>query len=105
MTSDLVPLIEYRDFWDFPRIFLTEYKERFYLFDCPFDDATEDFAEHYSVYHLTLDAFSEMRRARSWKALPEERELIGTIPVAEVQFDSTRRFGIQEDVFARLGRG
>ena len=35
--------IQYRDFYDVPRIFVADYQGRLYLFDCPFDEALDDY--------------------------------------------------------------
>ena len=42
--------ITYREFWDVPRIFVIKDRGQNWLFECPFDSATEDFPEHYLVY-------------------------------------------------------
>lgn len=82
--------ISYREFWDVPRIFLAEEDGQLYLFDCPFDEATEDYPDEYRVYlmpHLT-----EPELAGSWAGLHRKavRE-VGTVPISRVAFDPTRR--------------
>ncbi len=32
--------IEYHGYWDFPRIFLTQFRGHTFLFDCAFDEAS-----------------------------------------------------------------
>ena len=44
--------IIYRDFWDVPRIFITRYRDKQYLFDCSFDEWLEDYPQLYQVYVL-----------------------------------------------------
>lgn len=85
--------IRYRDFYDVPRIFITTYNGELYLFDCPFDEELDDYSDHYHVYQLP--AISEDELQDSWEHLPERAaSVLGTVPVAQVQFDTTKRKSI-----------
>jgi hypothetical protein len=93
--------IRYRDFYDLPRIFITSYNGQDYLFDCPFDDELDDYPDSYRVYQLP--ALSEEALQGSWELLPElATSFLGEIPVAEVQFDPTKRERINTDIFREL---
>ncbi|MBS1790162.1 MAG: hypothetical protein JST85_20730 [Acidobacteria bacterium] len=93
--------IRYRDFYDLPRIFITSYNGKNYLFDCPFDDELDDYPESYRVYQLP--ALSEEELQGSWEHLPRLAvSLVGVIPVAEVQFDATKRERINVATFREL---
>lgn len=93
--------IRYRDFYDLPRIFITSYDGKDYLFDCPFEDELDDYPDSYRVYQLP--ALSEEELQGSWEHLPELAEsLLGVIPVAEVRFDSTKREWINTAIFREL---
>jgi hypothetical protein len=93
--------ITYRDFWDVPRIFLVTHEGRTLLFDCPFDEATEDYPDTYAVYQLPALADGEL--TGSWDKLSERAErYLGTVPVGEVRFDPTRRQGIDPAVLREL---
>jgi len=85
--------IRYRDFYDVPRIFITTHKGELYLFDCPFDEELDDYSERYQVYQLPTISEDELQG--SWEHLPERAaSALGTVPVAQVQFDSSKRNSI-----------
>jgi len=46
----MIPIKQYRDFWDIPRIFLVEYGNSLFLFDCEFDEQKEDYGNVFHVY-------------------------------------------------------
>ncbi len=95
--------IRYRDFYDLPRIFIASYEGRQYLFDCPFDDALDDYPESYRVYQLPL--LSEAELQGSWEHLSARAiDFLGTLPLAAVQFDPTKRACINAAVFTSLSR-
>ncbi len=93
--------IHYRDFYDLPRIFITSYEGKDYLFDCPFDDELDDYPDSYRVYQLP--ALSEEELPGSWEGLPKLAALyLGEVPVAEVQFDPTKREKIDTVILSDL---
>ncbi|HWQ32270.1 MAG TPA: hypothetical protein VNQ79_05250 [Blastocatellia bacterium] len=93
--------IRYRDFYDLPRIFITTYQGRQYLFDCPFDDELDDYPDSYSVYELP--ALSKAELQGSWEQLSAlATAFLGRIPVARVQFDPTKRASINTAIFSEL---
>ena len=93
--------IRYRDFWDVPRIFFVEEAGRLYLFDCQFDEVTEDYPDVYQVF--LMPPLSEADYAGSWAPLYQRATAkVGEVPVAAVRFDPTRRQAIDPVVFAAL---
>lgn len=93
--------ISYRDFYDVPRIFIATHDGKLYLFDCPFDDELDDYLDSYRVYQLP--AISEDELQGSWERLPERAvSLLGEIPVAAVQFDTTKRNSINTALLDEL---
>jgi hypothetical protein len=93
--------IHYRDFYDLPRIFLTTYQGRQYLFDCPFDDELDDYPDGYRVYELPPLSDAELQG--SWEQLPHlATDFLGVVPVTSVQFDPTKRASINTAIFAEL---
>ena len=93
--------IDYRDFWDQPRIFFVRHDGRLYLFDCAFDDETEDYPETYAVYEMPN--LTESDYAGSWAHLSDRAiRHLGEIPLDQVRFDPTRRRQIDTAVFATL---
>ena len=96
--------IRYRDFCDVPRMFVVEYLGEWYLFDCRFDEASDEYSKVYSV-HL-LRKVSETDLAGSWEDLKERIGLkyLGDVAVKEVQFDPTRRKGVSRSALERALR-
>lgn len=93
--------IRYRDFYDLPRIFITTHNEKTYLFDCPFDDEIDDYSLSYHVYELPV--ISEDKLQGSWEGLSDEAvDLLGTVPVDEVEFDPSKRERINTRVLDEL---
>ena len=93
--------IDYRDYWDVPRIFFTEYGGQLYLFDCQFDQVIEDYPESYQVF--LMPQFTAADYAGSWVDLWRRAiEKLGDVPVSAVRFDPTRRAAIADDVFAAI---
>jgi hypothetical protein len=93
--------IRYREFWDVPRIFLVPYQGKWFLFDCPFDEATEDFPDFYRVYLIPEPSEEEL--AGSWDKLHERAtRCMGEVPIAQVHFDSGKRREIDTRVLDEL---
>jgi len=106
--SNLVP-IEFRDFWDVPRMFIARHQGTTFLFDCPFDEKRDDFSENYSVYlfpHLEDDDLPD-----DWSTLPSRSErCLGEIPVSRVQFEAANMRllinpAILDEVASRIAGG
>jgi hypothetical protein len=82
--------IRYREFWDVPRVFLVTHRGRLFLFDCPFDEATEDFPDVYRVY--ALPQLEEAELAGSWDKLSARAlSFLGEVPIKQVGFDPSKR--------------
>lgn len=90
--------IKYMGFYDVPLIFLTVHGDRTFLFDCPFLDDREDFAEVYKVY-LMPDLRGE-DLPKDWTTLAARAtRYLGDVPLAKVRFDPTRRQAVDVAVF------
>ena len=94
MNAQWLP-ITYRDFYDIPRAFIVEREGQLYFFDCAFDEGRDDYPDEFHVYTLPSET-RERLSAGSWSALAGSGELLGVIPVAQVQFDESRRHAIRE---------
>jgi hypothetical protein len=82
--------IRYRDFYDVPRIFITAYGGKQYLFDCAFDDELEDYSDRYRIYELPALREDELRG--SWEQLSDRAvALLDSVPVDQVEFDQSKR--------------
>src|SRR4051794_1550118 len=90
--------INYREFWDVPRIFFVEDGGDLYLFDCRFDKDGEDYPESYEVF--LMPALTKADYAGSWADLRQRAiKKLGGVPISSVRFDPTRRAAIDADVF------
>ena len=89
--------INYREFWDVPRIFFAEDEGQLYLFDCPFDEETEDYPRDYQVYQMP--ELTETELSGSWENL-ERRAVrhLGQVPINRVDFDPTKRRQIDASI-------
>ena len=96
--------IVYREFYDVPRVFIVSRGGVPFLFDGSFDDAADDYPDHYSVYELSRAAFSKLEG--SWAGLANLAvKHLGQVPVASVEFDPTLREQIDGSVLRRFGIG
>ena len=100
MTARWIP-IRYREFYDVPRAFVTTHEGRTFLFDCTFSEELDEYLAEYAVYRLG-DEIRDGIDSISWKGISEGLERVGTIPVAAVVFDATKRASISADVFDLL---
>jgi hypothetical protein len=93
--------INYRGYWDVPRIFFVRHEGRLYLFDCCFDDELDDYPESFTVYQMP--EMTEADYAGSWHRLSDKAICrIGEVLVASVPFDPTKRRQIDTAVFSQL---
>jgi len=91
--------IDYRGFYDVPRIFVVADRAQSYLFSCPFDDELDEYPETYKVYLLPAAA----NRDGNWEELHHQAvSYLGEVPVKDVRFDATRRGAIDMAVLEEL---
>jgi hypothetical protein len=94
--------IKYREFYDIPRIFLTEIGKRIFLFDCPFNTAKDEYEETYKVY--LMPELDEKDLVGSWQDLPTKAaRALGEIPTSDIEFDPTLRQQVNVEVLNRFG--
>lgn len=93
--------IQYRDFYDIPRMFIVAANGDQLLFDGSFDEELDDYPDAYRVYRLP--ELEPGALSGSWAALPSRAtRFLGTIPTAAVRFDPTRRQFVDVGVLAGL---
>ena len=86
---EIIP-IKYRDFYDVPRMFVVSFHEKQFLFDCPFNEETEEYQNFY--YVNLMPKLSEFDLEGSWDLLTEKAVLrLGSITVSDVNFDEIFR--------------
>ena len=94
-------IVQYRDFWDVPRIFLASFGHSLFLFDCKFSKESEDFNTEYEVF--LMPELSENDLVGSWEGLANKAlKFLGAIPVDAINFDETRRGSIKSEVISTL---
>lgn len=91
--------IDYREFYDLPRLFAVRRSDGIYVFDCAFDAGIDDYEKFFSIYRLEEDADLA---TPSWDDLIQKVSSIGRVPVTDVRFDETRRQAIDEAIFKRI---
>jgi hypothetical protein len=102
MTGDWLP-IEYRDFWDVPRVLVVRVTSGTLLLECPFDEAIDAYAAEFKVYRLPAAVAATL--PDDWTSLAQLGVPIGAIPVKDVRFDTTRRQSIEAGSLAPLLSG
>jgi hypothetical protein len=89
-----LPIRDYRDFWDVPRMFLLDYAGRSLLFDCRFDEEREDYVDAFDVYVMPTLGPEELQRP--WADLPQRAfGRLGSILLTDLMFDTTRRTSLK----------
>lgn len=98
---DTAYIKNYRDFWDFPRIFLVSFNDSLFLFDCKFNEKIEDFEEKYQVFIMPELTESEING--SWYELSNKAvKYLGEVLINNIQFDKTRKQFINGNVLTEL---
>ncbi len=93
--------IRYRDFYDVPRVFAVVHSDEVYLFDCPFDEAADEYPTLYEVYRL-LPGSEHLLEEAAWPAAAALGEPVGRVDVARVVFDESKRATVDDAVFSLL---
>jgi hypothetical protein len=88
------------EFWDVPRVFVVGLATVTVLFDGSFDEGLDDYAPSYAIYRLPSNIIPPFPNTwPKWEDLSARREPIGTVRVADVRFDPTRRqFAWSDDI-------
>lgn len=93
--------IQYRDFYDVPRMVLVQFNGKTYLFDCPFDEREDEYSTHYSIFLMPPLAAADFKG--DWRQLPTMAvQLMGKVLISDVKFDASKRNAICTDVLGRL---
>jgi hypothetical protein len=93
--------IQYRDFYDVPRLIAVERTGEIYLFDCPFDDETDEYSDWFVIYRLPPENRGLLDEA-SWRSLTSLGEPVGRLAVKDIELDPSRRRAINDAVFRKM---
>lgn len=100
--SEMIP-IKYREFYDIPRMFVVSYHGQIYLFDCPFNEAKDEYPSHYDVHSLPSLTAKDLEG--SWAGLTSRAvSKIAEVSIEEVKFDGTLRDAVDAEVLERLNK-
>ena len=101
LWSDWIDIVNYRDFYDFPRMFLVVVGGRTFLFDCAFDDESDEYPAEYALYELSNVQVGAL--PHDWRELTRrDATCKGRIPIHSVVFDPTKRKQIKCAEFHEL---
>jgi hypothetical protein len=93
--NNLIP-IQYREFYDVPRMFIVAYQGVSYLFDASFNEKLDDYPDTYAVSVLPPLLPEEL--TGSWSSLPSRVvSRLTQVLVSAVPFDKTRRQGVEQE--------
>jgi hypothetical protein len=93
--------IQYRDFYDIPRVFVAELEGVRFLFDCPFNEELDDYPDAYDVF--VLPRLTREDLDGSWAGLSGRAiQHLGRVPTTTVVFDDSRRKTIEASVLRDL---
>lgn len=85
--------IQYREFWDVPRLIVVDTGDRRLLLDCSFDDALDEYPPDYKVFDLPVSSLESIS-GKDWSALSNQGTFVGQIPVADITLDDSKRGAI-----------
>ncbi len=95
--------IEYRGFWDVPRIFLVRREGVLLLFESAFRVELDEYPDSYRVY--VLPDLKDAELPVDWTQLAgRASRFLGEIPINDVRFDETLRKEIDSGVVDSLIR-
>jgi hypothetical protein len=71
------------------------------FFNCPFDTASDEYPDVYTVYRMAPD-FVAPSEGSTWAGLEEQGTLLGAVPVSQLKFDGTSRAAVSAGVLEPL---
>jgi hypothetical protein len=94
--------IQYRGFYDVPRMFVTRADGKTLLFDCAFDAKADEYSCIYEVYTLDGQTLETAGNIKDWRSLRRLGHRTGSVAVKDVTFDETRRKSISASTIDRV---
>lgn len=96
MSTQWLP-IQYRDFYDVPRLLAFEHAGHWYVLDNPFNDAIDDYGTDYTVLRVRDDDVADLANP-DWRDIVGRAHVVGVVPVTNVRFDPTKRLSIERSI-------
>lgn len=103
LVNNWVP-IQYRDFHDVPRLIALARGGQWFLLDSSFSDTKDEYEDFYRVLRVR-EADVALLSTPDWRDIVARAEVMGTVPVAEVEFDQTKREAMRASVLDGLEGG
>jgi len=75
--------IEFVEFWDFPRLFVFEHKNRTFVFEALFLPLDDEYSDYFVI--------KEIENRDGWKEEYSKVEIASILPVTQFTFDETKR--------------
>src|SRR5438552_6136102 len=98
--AEQIPII-YREFYDFPRMFVVSYRGLHFLFDGSFDAQRDEYPDHYTVYQMP--PLSNDVLDGSWSNLSRlALHQLGSITTTRVRFDPSRRASVSSEILDEM---
>jgi hypothetical protein len=93
--------INYREFYDVPRMVIVTHRGLKLLLDCKFNESLDEYPAVYRVYILPQEI--DEHTLHSWEALAgKATTYLGDIPVDQIIFDPSKRAEIDTGVIDSL---
>ena len=94
--------IRYWNYWDFARSFSVEREGKVFVFDTPFLEEEDEWANYFDVYEIgELMAGEEPKDF--WLNTAHDQMKRWSIPVCDVVLDKTRKSLIHQSIFEQVG--
>ncbi|MFC3816261.1 hypothetical protein [Lysobacter sp. GCM10012299] len=93
VSNEWYAIIAYRDFHDVPRYVLAanEAGDAFWILDAGFDDTVDEYSSIYTIHGAGSMLDEAMATFESHAVRAISLPALGCVPIAQVQFDETRR--------------
>lgn len=95
--------IQYREFYDIPRLFVVKYDGRYFLFDGSFSDELDDYPDQYEIF--LMPSVCDVDLAGSWEHLKDLAiQSFGFIATTAVTFDPSKRKFVDASILGDVSR-
>lgn len=90
-TDVWLTVVSYRDFYDIPRLILVaDQQSKCWMLDCSFDDDRDEYSTSYNTYFVGYES-DQAQAIFERHAKGATGEVVGIVPVMDIEFDATKR--------------